>query len=334
MRFFLALIVVLSHLRNPFGPYLKEMNPHAANILGVLLNHLFCGAGAVIAFFIISGFVIHYPNKHRTRLDVPKFYIKRLLRICLPMVVLYFLLHPVNSKAIGKVPYWSLVCELAYYILYPLLFAIKVKWKYKLYAVFILSTIVLITFNIGNIASLVHQHNIGYAGSYTNNNLFITGIIGLPCWMLGVMLAERVDDLAYKVTKQKIWIWRGVVFISGMALMMMVVHFYVSYAISMNFFAVLLYVWIEKEIIYYRHHAASQTFEYFGKFSYSIYICHVPCIMLLLQMGLRPGMYTYFLYIFIILVASYLFYLAVEYPSHRFAQWLGNMAGRKETVPQ
>src|SRR5580704_16524197 len=67
MRFVLALWVVIGHRGIPI---LKEQqHDKVLWILRSFLNNAFNGPAAVIVFFVISGFCIHYPN--RRKLDVP-----------------------------------------------------------------------------------------------------------------------------------------------------------------------------------------------------------------------------------------------------------------------
>ncbi len=65
IRFFLALIVFLSHIHDPYIDALKNSHSPVLYTLGLFITPLFSGISAVIAFFIISGFVIHYPYKNK-----------------------------------------------------------------------------------------------------------------------------------------------------------------------------------------------------------------------------------------------------------------------------
>src|SRR5579862_5686862 len=118
IRFVLAFIVMLSHFDNVYADALK----HSPNILlqyaGFFLANAFDGIAAVIAFFIISGFVIHYPNKNGIP-DLKEFLIRRFLRILIPLSFVLIIGNWFNHPE--KTVVWSLSCELIYYGLYPFL---------------------------------------------------------------------------------------------------------------------------------------------------------------------------------------------------------------------
>jgi len=91
---------------------------------GFFLANAFDGIGAVIAFFIISGFVIHYPNKNGIP-NLKEFWIRRFVRIVIPLCIILplGLLFDHPEKAVV----WSLFCELIYYAIYPFLAKNRVK---------------------------------------------------------------------------------------------------------------------------------------------------------------------------------------------------------------
>src|SRR5690242_18982998 len=100
---------------------------------------LFCGPAAVIVFFVISGFCIHYPFRGVERLQVSSFLARRYIRIGIPALAAMGLagwtgvqalllkspsfaftldaIRHVNDGHTGLI--WSLVCELIYYTCYP-----------------------------------------------------------------------------------------------------------------------------------------------------------------------------------------------------------------------
>src|ERR1700755_2601264 len=86
LRFILALIVLLSHFKDPFSAQLISSPSHTVRIFGYFLDNAFDGTAAVIAFFIISGFVIHYPNKNGI-ISLKDFWMKRIVRIIIPLSI-------------------------------------------------------------------------------------------------------------------------------------------------------------------------------------------------------------------------------------------------------
>lgn len=317
IRFFLALIVLLSHFQDPFVSLLKGSGNALFRVSGILINHLYCGVAAVIAFFVISGFVIHYPYRHQKNFDVVNFLLRRWLRIGIPLLVIGLIAN--YYGLFGKIPIWSLYCEIIYYTLYPLLFNIRTSWKLKTVMAFAISSIVIILLNKDNFLSLFYQKNINYNINYWHLGVSLTWLIGLPCWLLGVVLADNIDSFSFKVSTTEIYKYRILVYLSSIVILSLAAHWYVSCIFSLNIFALLLYVWLKKEIVYHRDHKAVTLLEYFGKFSYSLYICHELCFVLILSF-LPYNYYTYIPYIILTMLMSYIAYLVVEYPAHKLAQ--------------
>ncbi len=320
LRFFLALIVMLSHLPNPYVAYFKSFNFIGLKYLGIIINHFICGTGAVIAFFVISGYVIHHQFVNATRIPAKHFLIRRWIRISGPMLVIILV-----SKHYGiyqQMPIWSLYCELAYYTLYPILFSIKATWKIKFYVSFALAAIIAILFNQQNIASFLHQTNVNYHGTYACNGILITWAIGLPCWLLGVLLAENLNKSQKGITKSLVWKWRIIIFLSSILFFVLRTHFFLSFVLSLNFFAILCYIWIKHEILFYRQLPSLALFEKLGTYSYSLFICH-KLFFIILALFLKLNNSTYMVYLLFAASMSYLFYWGIEYPSHTLARKFG-----------
>lgn len=89
IRFICAAIVVMGHF-NVFpasfdGRDFGRMVEISVSLTKILWN----GPAAVIVFFIISGFCIHYPQfrKGSDGLDIGSFYLKRFMRIGIPAAI-------------------------------------------------------------------------------------------------------------------------------------------------------------------------------------------------------------------------------------------------------
>ena len=114
----------------------------------------FSGASAVIIFFVISGFCIHYPHRDGRPVDLSSYYLRRYLRIGIPMVVAIILhqfpnLTSFNLHFFQQSVLWSLQCELVYYTIYPTLLLIKNRfgWTKLLISSFIISYAIIIILN-------------------------------------------------------------------------------------------------------------------------------------------------------------------------------------------
>src|SRR5215469_13011038 len=121
IRFACAFVVVLFH----FG-----VVPHSilgTGLLGLtargILGSLFDGPAAVIVFFVISGFCIHFPYRKNPTVNLPAYYSRRLIRIGAPALIALLLWAWVGVKLAPDDPgiFWSIICEIEYYLLYPVL---------------------------------------------------------------------------------------------------------------------------------------------------------------------------------------------------------------------
>ena len=311
LRFILALIVLLSHFENPLINEFKGSPFLFIKIVGSIIGILFNGVAAVIAFFIISGFVIHQSSKKKD-IEWKSFMAKRYLRILLPLAVVCLLGNNFNHPE--KDILWSLICELIYYTLYPIFRKMDLSWKRLFSLSFALSGIIIITFGYHDLLAFFRQSNIDYHGHYWQFGISTTWIIGLPCWLLGVLISEKENFQVYISTK-KIVTYRIVVFAISVVLNYLNFHGHLSYLISMNFFAIILYYWIQNEIAYYKTHKPVSILEKLGKFSYSIYILHPVCYAFIAQ-KLNLSFVNYLITISITILFCYIFYLIIERPAH------------------
>lgn len=315
LRFILALIVILSHTDSVITAGLK----HAANvpfkILGVILSNAFDGTSAVIAFFIISGFVIHYPNK-KSPLKPGQFWFKRYFRILIPLFIIQIIGISFNHPEAKVV--WSLYCELIYYALYPFISRIKYPWKIKLFCAYLLILVILCSYKFLHLGLSIKHLNTVYINFVPFIDECSVALIFMPCWLLGVMLAENIDSIKTQPT-YSVYIYRLAVFAGSFACSVARFHYNLSYTISMNIFALLLFKWIATEIIHFKHYYPNKIFEYFGRFSFSLYLCH-STLFVLIGIFLNFNIYIYPVFLIFVLGFSYLFYLAIEKPAHILAQ--------------
>ena len=182
IRFICALWVYLGHGAAPALP-----NPFADGSLANFafrgfFGNIWSGPAAVIVFFVISGFCIHYPfagSDKRPRLK--EFYTRRFLRLLVPVAAAIPLsaLIGVRLTLFQDSILWSLLAELIYYICYPLLRAAHLRfgsWR----------GIVIASFAIAFAVAATNPS----AGNYPSYGPGFNWLLGLPCWLLGCLLAE------------------------------------------------------------------------------------------------------------------------------------------------
>lgn len=308
VRAFAALSVILAHILGPNLPSMLQ-GLGLSQYMADFFKYIFTGHPAVIVFFVVSGFCIHYPYTHRA-LPVVAFTLARWTRIMPPALgamSLAYMLHVEKYNFIDGFILWSIVCELWYYSLYPffLLLSRRVSFDIQFLVAF------LISFSL-----------VAHLGSDQYGNAHIYGpglnwLIALPSWLLGCVLANR---LANKVAPEKysmrsIILWRASVAMVASILFWLTLNTPVGYYLTMNFFAILVFFWIRAEIGAPKE--PNSLFERIGQWSYSIYLFHMVFLALVSRFIGSP-----FISIPAILCLCYLAYRIVEKPSHNYARQL------------
>ncbi len=319
IRFICALWVFFGHgaapaLGNPFA------SGSLANFAfrGVCGN-LWVGPAAVIVFFVISGFCIHHPfaaSDKQPRLK--EFYSRRLLRLLLPVAVAIPLsgLVGVRLTLFQDSVLWSLFAELIYYVCYPLLRAAQLhlgSWR----------DIVIGSF----LAAFAVAATNPSAGNYPSYGPGLNWILGLPCWLLGCVLAESILRSPRTVSPLSLWAWRAGTFGAAFACSVLRYHSPVGFPWSLNLFAVLVALWLQREIAFRQHSAPLRILEWAGSWSYSLYLIHLPAMALFaaLAPAIAGGTLRWASMILFVLAACCLFYFIIERPSH----FLARQAGRR-----
>jgi peptidoglycan/LPS O-acetylase OafA/YrhL len=316
IRFIAALFVFFFHGGAPTLPSLLR-SPLIDNITYSAFN----GIGAVVVFFIISGFCIHYPFINAEKLQVIPFYVRRLIRIGAPMVACMGVLYIADAECslattekFWRRPYffgitsisWSLICEIAYYFMYPVIYLLM-RWV-GVRIVLVASLLLSVTLVIIN----------GWKVYFWQYDIVTMSLVGLPYWLTGCFLAET---------------WRGKYSSKGVMLVLtvlvylyLVVVLYIwkfgGYGLAQPIvympFAFLVYWWLQYAL---RSKTVSKLFilEWFGTWSYSLYLTHKPLITAYLQY-IAPLTGDYFvLKAASVLGGAWLFAWAVEWPSHKLA---------------
>jgi peptidoglycan/LPS O-acetylase OafA/YrhL len=320
LRFFAAGWVALFHgARFPLDKIMVD-DSIFAHILIALNNGLFNGVASVLLFFVISGFVIHRAAVGRQKLGTGRFLLRRLTRIVPPVVIIYLVCQYAGPDYVASLTrvLWSVYCEIAYYLLYPLLFpAFRRGWTLH----------VLVLTSIAAAVVLLSLRPLLYYWEAPMPQLIV---IGLPIWILGCLLAERQGCLQAAISgPSKIWLWRiGAVVLSA-GLKVPVTHgpFRIGYPESHWIIGLYAYCWIAREIEIYRYHPVPRWSEAAGRASFSLYLVHEP-VMQIFNMSQAPaaslhagmGALLWVSQLVAIGVATALFHLIVEAPFHRLAR--------------
>lgn len=320
IRFVAAMFVVFGHLGSlPLmeGVDESQIIPY---ILQGIYNNFFSGPAAVIVFFLISGFCIHYPyGVLRKKLVLTQFLLARYIRLGLPLLAIvgvYLMSEiPINWE---KGIFWTLIAELVYYTIYPALraFAEQFSWRFLIFVSFPISAFVILTSpESGDYASFGNQLN---------------WLLGLPCWLLGVYLAEQCKNLSsVAISNQKIWTYRFGVWFLSVACRMLRFHTPLGHPITLNLFAIVVYFWLRAEISFRLQQSSEQRsrvfliLEKFGLWSYSIYLCHMVVNDIVLE-NIPFSNFGYMLgwtfEMLTLLIICFVFYQVIEKPTHVLAK--------------
>jgi peptidoglycan/LPS O-acetylase OafA/YrhL len=323
LRFVLAMCVLVGHVGLPIlrGP--QHSTPLA--LVRAFLNNSVNAPAAVIIFFIISGFCIHFPNRNGLVVRSWKLYfMRRYVRILIPMTVAIGLSVPLGMKfgLFTDSILWSLLCEEIYYLIYPGLLTLKNRfgWRNLMIAAWTLSVLVILTSPRERF--------------YPSYGPALNWALGLPCWLLGCRLAERLEGFSVlPVSAAQIWMWRGGVWAISVAQSAMTFHTPIGSPWTLNLFALLGACWIEREIRFYRAGGAPK-FESLGEASYSIYLTHVHGMEVWGLLPLSAALGPWGTWLGEMLCAGSFataFYWMVERPSHQLARRLSRPAFPRPT---
>lgn len=320
LRFILAMWVVFGHIGTPFFSQ-KPQHIGLIWVARVLLGNFFNGPAAVIIFFVISGFCIHFPNRYGLAVNSWKmYYARRYLRILIPMTAAIALSLPLHMQLgiLTDSILWSLLCEEVYYLLYPALLVARdrIGWRNLLAVTYVLAYLVVLT----------KPHEL----SYPSYGPALNWVLGLPCWLLGCKLAENFDTLnPASVSRAQIWWWRGGALFLSVMLRALDFHSPLRSPWTLNLFAIYGFFWLAWEIRYYRDHRRKPAFEDLGEASYSIYLTHLhgPMVLAMLPIAASLSIYVRWCWTMTLCVVfAVTFYWVVERPSHRFARYYARRA--------
>jgi peptidoglycan/LPS O-acetylase OafA/YrhL len=261
---------------------------------------------------VISGFCVHYPHREKQP-DALSFCVRRILRIGLPALATLLLSRLLGIALTTMLTglFWSLICEAIYYFLYPMLrlVAQKIGWRRLIATAYALS--------VGLCVALPN------ARLYVDPGVFLTWILGLPVFLLGCDLAERVAILSAP-SIAKLWGWRLIVWGAGGVCVYLRwwSPWHVGYPLVLNVFALITVPWLATEIA---HGQQALFFESLGKLSYSLYLMHLFATGTLatLNIAIDDLIFARLATLLTALLLAAGFYFLIECPSQRLASRLG-----------
>jgi peptidoglycan/LPS O-acetylase OafA/YrhL len=329
IRCLCAVWVMMAHCGTPPLVAGIDKSTPLGYVINGIYDNFWSGAAAVIVFFVISGFCIHYPQAHQPKIkSLPVYFLRRYCRIGIPLVAMILLsnspLLKMNMSLFGDGILWSLAAELIYYGIYPLILKIhrqfNLSWKKIIFLSFI--------------AAMLVASSYPDAGAYLAFGVKLNWLLGLPCWLLGVQLAEKVSsDNGPK--PENIWHWRITVWAASIICSILRFHSPLGYPWTLDFFAILAYLWLLQEIRFYKHNTPPKLLEWAGKWSYSLYLIHILAQQVWSMIpDINLGYFlNWALKMLFILIYSYVFAITVEFPSHRLSKFLAQqLTSRKQSL--
>jgi peptidoglycan/LPS O-acetylase OafA/YrhL len=148
------------------------------------------------------------------------------------------------------------------------------------------------------------------AGNYPSFGNALNWILGLPCWLGGCWLADRVvnSEIPQTPTRGKTWIWRASIL--GIATILSILRFHspLGYPWTLNLFGIVVVFWLANEISWFMARPPNRWLEWAGQWSYSVYLFHVLAlpIYLLFEMPNFGVFFNWFWKMFFIMATSYL----------------------------
>ena len=313
IRFLCALVVVFFHqMSPPLLAGLSRETPVGRVLLG-LYDAAYNGQAAVIAFFVISGFCIHFPFAAGQPFFPGRFLLGRGIRILVPTLAFLLAIRWLGARDQSlTLPLWSVWCEVIYYALYPIFWSLRTQVSFR---------VLLATSYVGALVVIVGMHT-----GPDWNGLFkaggLTWLAGLPCWLLGYGLAEHfvAGGGHREVTRTSLWLHRlGAVILSQVAFLAML-QFRLSFLVSLQFFAIYCYFWLRVELHWYRVHPANRTLEVLGRMTFSLYLIHSLARYLWIKGWPVEGWLAWVGLMGFVLSTSAIFYFLVERPAHGAAR--------------
>ena len=332
VRFIAAAMVVLYHIS---GNYARLL-PTDGLMSAAAFRSWLWGQSYVVIFFVVSGFCIHWPYALGKDLLMGEYYARRLIRVLVPLVVcagvgrvldLWYWAVPLHDS---PPLFWSIFAELIYYTLYPaLLPTLRNKGVGTLLAGSWMVAAGLIWLSPGR-DEMLH----GFGNSKT-------WIIGLPCWLTGVWLAQTLSRPAPSRSANSAWFWRFAVLAAAVLPHKADVNLAIYYGWSPGPLPFAMLVapvcafWLQSEMRTQGGALADlpSAIGSAGKAAYSIYLVHMPALQIAAWTGAEGIRFIVVALVATAAVAT-LFYHLVELTSCRFAAKIASSMSRRDRSVQ
>jgi peptidoglycan/LPS O-acetylase OafA/YrhL len=306
------------------------------------LRPLFAGHAAVILFFVLSGYVLAIPYWRGKQTSYAVYVVRRFFRIYVPYAAAVFVAAvaarhffapdlpltvwvqsnwhtPVTTKLLAKqlfeMPtgnqlnpaFWSLRYEIEMSIVFPLLcwLILRTRWWVTLAV-----TLSLLALGVYLDARFRER---GVAVDF-----FIDTIAYAPCFILGALMSWKREFIEKTYERTPVWI-------KCVVLVLALIGYFDSHVTAPQLFAIPIAACAV--LIFAQHSRARRLLitaipEYLGRISYSMYLMHIPVLLvtLVLLYGRVPFLALVGIYTIATFVCSHLFCVGVEEPALRLGK--------------
>lgn len=324
LRFVAAAWVAVAH--GALAPFIDAATRVGGPValLGKIVTGSVSGGAAVAMFFVLSGLCIHYPNVGKDRLDWRRFLVKRMVRIVPPLVAAMLLANLLGPayRAFFDLALWSIYCEIAYYLAYPIVFpfldrrpitALAMSFGLAI-AIAAAKPTALAPWEFGPLTWLVFAH----------------------LWLAGALVADRIRrrGIGAPPSVMILMMWRGGAVLLSAFTTVATFHLPVKIGACWTFLPMAVFAlgWLPRELASYMARPPLRALERAGLAGYSSYLMHTIALVgskMLLAGSL--SVWALPLPAILIVAASFLFYIGIERPFHRLAQWLGKRVPARTT---
>ena len=337
---------------------------HMVYSSGIYLGNFIPGGFGVTIFFYISGFLITRllleEASHRKTISLKMFYIRRVLRLYPPLLVMLLLItlyllivkHFIPYKELlaalfyyenyylilfsPKVFYygilWSLAIEEHFYLFYPLLFLIFIKKPKQFIVVIVILLIVSLLARFA-IASKYNANHFSYDSTFGLSHYRFDSIL-YGC-LSALLINSRFADKFKAITSNKIIFGLA---IAGILFSLTYRNEYFRQTARYSLQGLSLLVVVTAIIYSYTYSAlnkilSSRYMVTLGKWSYSIYLFHAVVIIFLDDLPTKNKLVYVVLYLVGSLSLSILSYYYVEQPFFKLRKKFGSRIQEEKLPP-
>jgi len=154
--------------------------------------------------------------------------------------------------------------------------------------------------------------------------------LGLPCWILGILLCYRVEPFNKLISSNRLLVMRIGIFFLAFCSHVLALQQIIGHPFTLNFFAITAFFWLRMEILFHKSNPPNRIMENLGKSSYSIYLMHGIPNHLLPFLGPTNTGFMFIEYWIILISITTIFYFLVERPFHRLARKIKFLLSHKK----